>query len=456
MRTLFLHPPSFDGLRRRRRRPLPDEARGALVLVPDLAGAAGRALVEGSKLIDAPPHGLSFEDIVPEIKDHDLIVMHTSTPSFKSDARTAEMIKAINPGVKIGFIGAKVAVEPEKSLKAASAVDFVARNEFDFTIKEVAEGRRLGGDQGPVLPQRRGRDRPQRGPRRSSRTWTQLPFVTPVYKRDLDIEDYFIGYLKHPYLSLYTGPRLQVALHLLPVAADRRRPPLSRAHRSSMWSRRSSCAEQDFPQVKEFFFDDDTFTDNLPRVEAIARGARQARRHLVVQRQGERAARDAEGPEGQWPAPAAGRLRVRQPADPAQHQEGHAGRGRAPLHQGLPRARHRRSTAPSSSACPGETRETIQETIEFAKEINPHTIQVSLAAPYPGTFLYRQAKENGWLDDEDAELLTERGHADRAAELSASEPHRDLRVGRGLLQEVLFPPVEDRLDRRRDGRKPRR
>ncbi|MBU2824666.1 radical SAM protein, partial [Acidithiobacillus ferrooxidans] len=37
---------------------------------------------------------------------------------------------------------------------------------------------------------------------------------------------------------------------------------------------------------------------------------------------------------------------------------------------------------------PGETKETIQKTIDFAKEINPHTIQVSLAAPYPGTFLY--------------------------------------------------------------------
>ena len=49
---------------------------------------------------------------------------------------------------------------------------------------------------------------------------------------------------------------------------------------------------------------------------------------------------------------------------------------------------------------PGETTETIQKTIEFAKEINPHTIQVSLAAPYPGTTLYKQAVENGWLERE--------------------------------------------------------
>jgi radical SAM superfamily enzyme YgiQ (UPF0313 family) len=48
---------------------------------------------------------------------------------------------------------------------------------------------------------------------------------------------------------------------------------------------------------------------------------------------------------------------------------------------------------------PGETHETIQKTIEYAKEINPHTIQVSLAAPYPGTVLHKQALENGWLNE---------------------------------------------------------
>jgi radical SAM superfamily enzyme YgiQ (UPF0313 family) len=58
---------------------------------------------------------------------------------------------------------------------------------------------------------------------------------------------------------------------------------------------------------------------------------------------------------------------------------------------------------------PGETRETIEETIRVAAEINPTTIQVSIAAPYPGTYLYRQALENGWLDRDHAELVDERG-----------------------------------------------
>jgi radical SAM superfamily enzyme YgiQ (UPF0313 family) len=58
---------------------------------------------------------------------------------------------------------------------------------------------------------------------------------------------------------------------------------------------------------------------------------------------------------------------------------------------------------------PGETRETIQETIRFATEINPHTLQVSLAAPYPGTSLYKEALEKGWLDVANAELIDESG-----------------------------------------------
>src|SRR5438094_92014 len=146
----------------------------------------------------------SFDDFASEFRNRDLVVMHTSTPSFKSDVKTAQMIKAINPHIKIGLIGAKVAVEPEKSLIAGSAVDFVARNEFDFTIKDVADGKAWSGIAGLSYRNDSGvlvhnEDRPV------MHDMDTLPFVTPVYKRDLVMENYFIGYLKHPYISFYTG-----------------------------------------------------------------------------------------------------------------------------------------------------------------------------------------------------------------------------------------------------------
>jgi hypothetical protein len=58
---------------------------------------------------------------------------------------------------------------------------------------------------------------------------------------------------------------------------------------------------------------------------------------------------------------------------------------------------------------PGETPETIQETIRYACEIEPDTVQVSLAAPYPGTELYRQAQAQGWLPRAPRDLVSRDG-----------------------------------------------
>ena len=44
---------------------------------------------------------------------------------------------------------------------------------------------------------------------------------------------------------------------------------------------------------------------------------------------------------------------------------------------------------------PGETPETIQRTIDFAKELDTETIQVSIAHGYPGTEMYGQMVEAG-------------------------------------------------------------
>jgi hypothetical protein len=139
MRTLFLQAPSFDGFdggagsRYQARREIKSFWYPTWLAQP-------AALVEGSKLIDAPSHRIGLADIVTTARDYDLVVLHTSAPSFASDVRTLEALKAAHPGLKAGMIGAKVAVDAQGSLQASAAIDFVARNEFDFTIKEVAQG----------------------------------------------------------------------------------------------------------------------------------------------------------------------------------------------------------------------------------------------------------------------------------------------------------------------------
>ena len=364
------------------------------------------ALCEGSKLIDAPPHRLKFNDILPEVKRHELIVIHTSTPSFKLDAKTAEMIKAVNAQAKIGFIGAQVAVEPEKSLLDAPAIDFVARNEFDFTIKEVAEEVPWEDIKGLSYRNRRGAI-VHNEDREILEDMDTLPWVTPTYKRHLVIENYFIGYLKHPYLSFYTGrgckSRCTFCLWPQTVGGHRYRVrSIEHVVEEVKWAKAA------FPQVKEIFFDDDTLTDNLPRVEALAR---ELGKLSIV-----------------WSCNAKGNvpsktLEVLKDNGLRLLLVGYESGNQQILHnikKGVRLEVARRFTKDCHDlgivihgafilGLPGETRETIQETLDFAKEINPHTIQVSLAAPYPGTFLYRQAKENGWLRDEDNDLLTQDG-----------------------------------------------
>jgi hopanoid biosynthesis associated radical SAM protein HpnJ len=405
MKSLFLQAPSFDGF---------DGGAGARYQMKREVRsfwyptwlAQPAALVEGSKLIDAPPHGLKFADIVPEVKNRDLVVLHTSTPSFKSDARTAQMIKELKPDMKIGMIGAKVAVEPEKSLIAAPAVDFVARNEFDFTIKEVADEVPLGDIKGLSYRNAQGTI-VHNEDRQVLENMDLLPWVTPVYKRDLVIEKYFGGYLKHPYVSFYTGrgckSRCTFCLWPQTVGGHKYRVrSVEHVIEEMKWAKAA------FPQVKEFFFDDDTLTDNLPRVEALARElgklgvtwscnakANVPRKTLEVMRDnGLRlllVGYETGNQQILFNIKKGMRVEFARRFTKDCHELGIVIHGTFIL--GLP----------------GETKETIKETLEFAKEINPHTIQISLAAPYPGTYLYRQAKENGWLYNEEIDLLTQEG-----------------------------------------------
>jgi radical SAM superfamily enzyme YgiQ (UPF0313 family) len=58
---------------------------------------------------------------------------------------------------------------------------------------------------------------------------------------------------------------------------------------------------------------------------------------------------------------------------------------------------------------PGETKESIRNTIEFAKQLDVETIQVSIAHAFPGTELYEYARVNGFITNEN-KMTDEGGH----------------------------------------------
>lgn len=426
-KVLFLSPPSFDGFdggagsRYQAKREVTSYWYPTWLAQP-------AALVPNSKLMDCPPHGIGIQQCLQDAREYDHVIIHTSTPSLPNDCKVAEAIKQYKPSTTIGFVGAHAAVLPTETLKASPAIDWVGRKEFDFTCKEVAEGRPLGEVMG--LSYRKDGKIVHNRERDLIQNMDDLPWVVDTYKRDLSIEKYFIGYLMHPYLSLYTGRGCpaQCTFCLWPQTIG--------GHKYRVRSAENVAAEMAhakklFPQVKEFFFDDDTFTANLPRAREIAQKLK---------------------PLGMtWSCNSRANvnyetIKLMKDCGLRLFLVGYES-GNQPILDRIKKGVTTEEMRKFTKACkdigvvihgtfilglPVETKETIEETIRFAQELDVFSIQVSLAAPYPGTELYEMARQNGWFATK--QNKTDIVHDDGLQQSTLAYP--------GLSKEEIFEAVE--------------
>ncbi len=336
----------------------------------------------------------TVEETVKIARDFDMLVIYTSTPGYRNDARLAERCRVSNPAQRIGMVGPHCTALPEETLRGCPALDFVARDEFDQAIAELAGGAPMAAVAGVSWRRESGElvHNPSRPP---IGDLDALPSVLEVYQRDLHIENYFIGYLLHPYLSLYTGRgcpgRCSFCLWPQTLSGHRYR---TRSVASVLEEMRR--ARQMFPQVKEFFFDDDTFTADRRRAEAIARGMGEMGLTWSCSAR-------ADVPESTLRVLKENGLRCLMVGIESGSDEILRG-----IRKGITTDQARifmkacrrlgiLTHATFTVGLPGESRETLRQTIRFARELDPDTIQVSIATPYPGTEFYRQAEENGWL-----------------------------------------------------------
>ena len=425
--TLFLSPPSFDGFdggagsRYQARREIRSFWYPTWLAIP-------AALVPNSKLMDCPPHDIGVDECLQEARKYDHVIIHTSTPSLANDCKIAEAIKQQKPSTTIGFIGAHAMVLPEETLKSSWAVDWVARREFDYTCREVSEGRPLSEIKG--LAYKQGNKIIYTPERELIRNLDELPWVTDVYKRDLDIRKYSIGYLKEPYISLYTGrgcpSRCTFCLWPQTIAGRRYRTRSADNVVAEM-----AHAQKLFPEVEEYFFDDDTFTANLPRAREIAS---KLQKLGIVWSCNSRATVDYESLK----AMKDGGLRLLLVG-----YESGSPEILKRIKKGITIEQAKEFTKNCKKlgivihgtfvlGLPIETPETIEQTIKYAMELDVFSIQVSLAAPYPGTELYEEAKQNGWFSKtrQTGRQLTNDGIQQSALEYP------------GLSKEEIFDAVE--------------
>ena len=392
MPTLLLNPPSYGGF---------DGAAGSRYQARReirsfwyptwLAYPAG--LIADSRLIDAPPAEMGIGDVIREAKGYDLIVINTSTPTIDNDATIAGLLKEHYQDIKIGFVGPHTIVLPEETLKRSAAIDFVTTGEFDYSVAEIAKGipfERVDGiayrENGNI---RRTPDRPP------LQDLDALPFVTDIYARDLVMERYYNGYLKHPYVSFYTGRgcRARCTYCLWPQTIS------GHAYRvrsvENVYDEMCNAIRL-FPQAKEFFLDDATFTDNPERAMEIARKFKKlgitwsCNARPNVAKETLRVLKDS-----------GLRLLTVGFESGNQHILNNIKKGtKIPQIKEFVKATKELGILVHGAfilGLPGETEETIENTMRFALEMDPYSIQVSLVAPYPGTELYAQAIREGWL-----------------------------------------------------------
>ena len=404
LKTLFLNPPSFENFDggAGSRWPATREIESFWYPVW-LAYPAG--MLEGSRLLDAPSHHVSGEQTIEIAKQYEFLVLFTSTPGFPGDILLANAIKAANPKIKIAFVGPHVTVLPEKSLRDCPAIDFICRKEFDYAVTDFAKGKPLEEIAGASFLKNgkivHNPDAPQLG------NLDDLPHVTEVYKRDLDITNYNVPFLLHPYVSLYTtrGCPAQCTFCLWPQTLSGH--PWRKRSTDDV-AREMANAKKLWPNVKEFFFDDDTF--NIQAARTIELCAKLKPLGLTWSCTS-RVTTDYETLKAMKEAGC--RLLIVGYESGDQQILKNIKKGAT-----IERARdftrdcHKLGLVIHGDfimGLPGETHETINNTIKFAKELDVETIQVSVAHAYPGTELYDYAVSNGFMVG-DNKMVDEGGH----------------------------------------------
>jgi hopanoid biosynthesis associated radical SAM protein HpnJ len=403
MRTLFLNPPSFEGFDGGASSRWPASREIESYWYPVwLCYPAG--MLPDSKVVDAPPQGVSIEQTVEMAKDFELLVLFTSTPGFHVDVKIAEMMKESNSKLKVAFVGPPVTVEPEKALREP-AIDFIIRREFDYQIVDYANGKPI--EEIPGASYRATDGTFVHNPEAPYiENLDELPWVSKVYKRDLNFKRYNVPFLLNPFISFYTsrGCPAMCTFCLWP-----------QTHSGHRWRLRSTddiAAEcqyilENFAGLKEIFFDDDTFNYQKARTIELCKKLAplnftwSCTSRVTTDFDTLKAMKDA----------GCRLLIVGYESGDQQILKN--------IKKGATLDMARRFTANCHKlglvvhgdfivGLPGESRESLRHTIDFAKEIDVETIQVSIAHPYPGTEFFDYVKKNDLITIDS--MTDESGH----------------------------------------------
>ncbi len=406
MKILLLNPPYLDKYSKSSRSP--GVAKSGTIYFPLwLSYAAGVLDKEGHeiKIIDAPAKCMNREETLNETEKFapKLIVIDTSTPSINSDLLFARLIKEKISGCKICLVGTHVSACVDEILPSNDFVDFIARHEYDYTLRELAEKI----DQPELFSGIKGISYVLDGvlvnnpDREYIQNLDELPFVSQVYKKHLDIKDYFYAHVGYPTISFFASRGCPSKCIFCVYSQVMFGKKFRKRSAKNIFDEFIYITEN-FPEVKEILIDDDNFAVDQKNVKDFC--------NLII--------------ENKVPLKWTVQVRVTLKYETmvlmkkagcklvvAGFESGNQ-QILDNMHKGITLEQSKKFDQSARKAklrvhgCfmvgnPGETKETMMETLNFSKKLKLDTVQFFPLMVYPGTEAYNWAQSNNFITVKD-------------------------------------------------------
>jgi radical SAM superfamily enzyme YgiQ (UPF0313 family) len=398
LRIAFLNPPFLPKYSRSQRSPGVIKS-GTLYYPYWLAHATALCQSRGHEVLlcDAPADALAMPAIINRLDKFgaNMVVIDTSTPSIEADRKTAEVIKQARPDAFVALCGTHVSALPEAATEGA-AIDGVLVGEYDMTAASLADAL----ENGEPVTHVAGLYLPQTGhtpDRALVENLDDLPWIAPIYKKFLDINNYYFSLASHPMVMLISGRGCpnQCFFCLYPQVMHGRR---YRTRSPEHIVGEVEYIVSEMPKVREIVFEDDTFTADQNRTIEFCE--LMIRKNLRIPWFAN--VRVDTRPET---------LRAMAQAGFRSCAVGFESAGQDLLdamgkNTALDQARQFMAQAKQLGVLvhgcfmvgfPGETQESMEKTLAYAIELAPDSAQFYPIFPYPGTEAYAWAKRDGLL-----------------------------------------------------------
>ena len=412
MKILMLNPPFIPKYSRQSRSPA--KTKGGTIYFPYfLAYAAGVLEKNGFnvKLLDAVAKDLSHDETLDVIKKFNpsLVVVDTSTPSIINDVEFASRIKKKLENVHVNLVGTHPTHLPEETLKMSDKIDSVCVWEYDYTVRDLAIALEKGMDLKNVegLCFRGGKKIVKNKSRTLIQNLDDLPFVSEVYKKHLNIKDYFYASVEYPQVTILTarGCPYNCTFCNSPFKASYRFRSVENVIQELEF------IKNELPEVREVMIEDETFPAVKSRTIKLCD---EIIKRKINMKWSCNARVNTDFETLKTMKKAGCRLLCVGFESPVQGILDSIKKGTTKNTQ-IEFMNNCNKLGLLVNGCfilglPGDTKETIINTIEFAKLLNPDTAQFYPLMVYPGLPAYEWAKQKKYLTTEDySKWLTKEG-----------------------------------------------